>query len=532
MAFNLRSSKFRHVYGVPAKKNQCYECINITKNAHDSNFCTVNPKFVAVVTECAGGGSFLVLPIEKTGRQEINVPKVTGHKGVVLDVKWNPFNDNIIASCSEDCTVKLWFIPDGGLRSNLNDWIMDLHGHERRVASLEWHPTAENILLSAGFDYKIIVWNVGKGEVVNEIECHTDTIYSMSFNRTGSLLATTCKDKKIRIIEPRTGEVCKEGLGHQGSKSTKVVFMGDHGKLLTTGFSRMSERQLAIWDQNDLSKPLKLDIIDSSSGILIPHYDYDTNIVYIAGKGDGNIRYYELVNSAPYIHYLSEYKSSAPQRGLGTMPKRGLDVMRCEVTRFYKLHIVKGIVEPIAMVVPRKSEQFQSDIFPDTAGTLPAISADEWAQGIDKAPNLMSLKVGGQKKTHKPQVYRPGENPLDSRNLSNMKFKFVQEETKGADYRQVQHKSEKSSASSTNVVRKNLENRKRMEESRGGETEDISDGRLPKRKTVDMDNIADIPESELRKAYFEQLEEIRFLMDQVSLKDRRIQQLEDELKTR
>lgn len=49
-------------------------------------------------------------------------------------------------------------------------------------------------------------------------------------------------------------------------------------------------------------------------------------------------------------------------------------------------------------------------------------------------------KVGVQKKTHKPQVYRPGEHPLDSKNLSNMKFKFVQEETRGADYRQVKDK--------------------------------------------------------------------------------------------
>ena len=65
MAFRVRSSKFRHVFGSPAKKDQCYECIKITKNAHDSNFCAVNPKFVAIVTESAGGGSFLVLPIEK-----------------------------------------------------------------------------------------------------------------------------------------------------------------------------------------------------------------------------------------------------------------------------------------------------------------------------------------------------------------------------------------------------------------------------------------------------------------------------------
>ena len=51
------------MYGRPAKREGCYENIKITKNAHDSHFCAANPKFVAVVTEVAGGGTFLVLPI-------------------------------------------------------------------------------------------------------------------------------------------------------------------------------------------------------------------------------------------------------------------------------------------------------------------------------------------------------------------------------------------------------------------------------------------------------------------------------------
>lgn len=40
-----------------------------------------------------------------------------------------------------------------------------------------------------------------------------------------------------------------------------------------------------------------------------------------------------------------------------------------------------------------QSEQFQADIFPDTAGPLPAMSADEWVEGADKGPLLTSLKV-------------------------------------------------------------------------------------------------------------------------------------------
>lgn len=33
-----------------------------------------------------------------------------------------------------------------------------------------------------------------------------------------------------------------------------------------------------------MSKALKIDDIDSSSGLLFPYYDHDTNMVYLAGK--------------------------------------------------------------------------------------------------------------------------------------------------------------------------------------------------------------------------------------------------------
>ena len=65
MPFLVRSSKFRHVYGGSTRKDKCYENVRITRNAHDSHFCAVNPKFLSVVTESAGGGSFLCIPLNQ-----------------------------------------------------------------------------------------------------------------------------------------------------------------------------------------------------------------------------------------------------------------------------------------------------------------------------------------------------------------------------------------------------------------------------------------------------------------------------------
>ncbi len=82
-------------------------------------------------------------------------PKVRGHEAPVLDLQWCPFNDNVIASCAEDCTVRVWEIPEGGLTEDLTEAVVTLQGHQRRVGIVEWHPTCENLLFSAGFDYVV-----------------------------------------------------------------------------------------------------------------------------------------------------------------------------------------------------------------------------------------------------------------------------------------------------------------------------------------------------------------------------------------
>lgn len=149
----------------------------------------------------------------KTGRLDINEHRVSGHRGPVLDLKWNPFNDNVIASSSDDCSVMLWYIPDEGPSTRgITQPIMTLLEHKRRVSMIEWHPTAENILISTGADHMILVWNTSKGRVVRVINCHSDTIQSISLNRDGSLLATTCKDKILRIIDVRKQAVVKSGV--------------------------------------------------------------------------------------------------------------------------------------------------------------------------------------------------------------------------------------------------------------------------------------------------------------------------------
>lgn len=68
----VRSSKFRHVFGQAMKADQCYDDIRISTMTWDSNFCSVNPKFVSMIVDASGGGAFMVLPLNKVGQQTEN----------------------------------------------------------------------------------------------------------------------------------------------------------------------------------------------------------------------------------------------------------------------------------------------------------------------------------------------------------------------------------------------------------------------------------------------------------------------------
>lgn len=62
--------------------------------------------------------------------------------------------------------------------------------------------------------------------------------------------------------------------------------MGEHGRIATTGFSKMSDRQLGLWDARNPGEPVGgFQILDSISGVCMPFWDDGNKILYLAGKG-------------------------------------------------------------------------------------------------------------------------------------------------------------------------------------------------------------------------------------------------------
>jgi len=261
------------------------------------------------------------------------------------------------------------------------------------LITLDFHPLADNVMVAVDAAKTVKLFNIeAKQEMVTLPDVHKAILNNVSWNKEGSQLATAGKDKTLRIFDPRSNSVAGEAPDHAGAKGSRVLWTNKNDFLFTVGFGKSNDRMYALYDPRNMSKRVTEGLIDtSSSSTLFPFYEPDNNIIFVAGKGDGNIRFYELSDEAPHVFYLNEYKSKDPQTGVYPFRKTSVDVMKCEILRMAKLQ-PNGLLIPIKFEVPRVDAKFfQEDLFPDTFNGKPSMTADDWFSGANKPGATMSL---------------------------------------------------------------------------------------------------------------------------------------------
>jgi coronin-1B/1C/6 len=368
----------------------------------DQQYVKASAKYFAVGM-AGGGGPVVVNRLDRPGRFEIaRCSYISGHSGAVLDMDWSPFDDAMLATASEDTSIKIWSIPDdweptdekGNAKDGeqMKESIAELSGHKKKVTLLRYHPTVDNTLLSTSADHTVKVWDVESSAAVSSFDGFENLIHDIVWDVKGDQYACSCKDKNVRMIDGRTGNM--ESMietAHEGTKSVKLTFVNDTGKFFTFGASKTSAREIKVWDLKDLSKPLHTESIDTAAGAMIPLWDGDSNVLYLCGKGDGTVRLYEYEDNSPFIFKLNDgFRSNTPGKGYGMVPKRGLNIMKHETARILKVTNSNGI-HPLNFYVPRKSDAFQDDIFPKTASSTPSHTIAEWLEGSSKEPVMLSL---------------------------------------------------------------------------------------------------------------------------------------------
>jgi WD40 repeat protein len=384
-----KGPKYKYLFGTPAQPTENIGGIALGSVSPDSNVIKANKTFIAVPWKLTG--SLAVIDAATKGALPEEIPLLSQEDGI-NEFNFSPFLDNLIATASQDGTVKLWNVPDGGLTSNLEVPFATLSGHSKRVMYVDWHPLAANVLVSATAD-EVNLWDVEAGKVAIELpKVHKGQVTSVTWSYDGALAATAAKDKSLRIFDPRGAAVVAEGVAHGGAKGWRAVWLGAKERILSVGFTKAAEREIAVWDVRNLGKSLSTIKLDSSPAAPMPFYDPDISVLYLSSKGEGTVKLYELADNDALV-FLSDFKSPQPAAGMALLPKYGgVDVMKCEVARFLKL-TAQGQIVRLRFEVPRSNLMlFHEDIFPDTFDGKPTSEAGAWFAGETNPPRLASMR--------------------------------------------------------------------------------------------------------------------------------------------
>ena len=169
-------------------------------------------------------------------------------------------NGDMLASASNDNTVKLWEVSSGKL-------LRTLEAHEDDVDCLAFDPQGDT-LASAGFDDTVRLWDAHTGKLLRTLLGHENDVDCLAFNPKGGTLASGSLDSTVRFWEVSTGKLLRTLYEH----AVLSLAFDPLGNRLATGSTNGT---VTIWDAHS----------DISLHTLEGHRD-DVNSLAFDPKGD------------------------------------------------------------------------------------------------------------------------------------------------------------------------------------------------------------------------------------------------------
>ncbi|MDE3090018.1 MAG: WD40 repeat domain-containing protein [Chloroflexota bacterium] len=228
--------------------------------------------------------------------------KLTGHKDSISSIVFSP-DSTLLASGSNDKTVRLWQVSDGTLARRLVGFLYEPFGIAfsqdgkllaggqigraylwsapdgklLRTMTIPYQPptpvpfspsgptpappppppgpvqsvtfSSDGSLLATAAsqgDKSIQLWRVSDGRLMRTLRGHTDSVQSVAFSPDGSLLASGAKDKSMRVWRVSDGKLLHTLTGHIEAVG-KVLFSPD-GTLLA---SAAEDNTVRLWRISD-----------------------------------------------------------------------------------------------------------------------------------------------------------------------------------------------------------------------------------------------------------------------------------------
>jgi WD40 repeat protein len=186
----------------------------------------------------------LVLSCGLAFARDADAPKeIKGHTALVYSVAFSP-DGKMLVTADFDGVIKMWEYPSLKLIRDLKskDGKDSKDGHTANVYCVTFNKEG-TILASSSQDKTIRLWNPTDGKTIRELKGHTDIVQSIVFSPDSKLLASASADKSVRLWNPADGKEVKN-LGSHAKGVYSVAFSPD-GKLLA---SSSADNMIKIYD--------------------------------------------------------------------------------------------------------------------------------------------------------------------------------------------------------------------------------------------------------------------------------------------
>ncbi|HEY9652207.1 MAG TPA: WD40 repeat domain-containing protein [Coleofasciculaceae cyanobacterium] len=206
---------------------------------------------------------------------------LTGHSGKAASIAVS-FDGQMIASGSDDSSIKLWHLGTGELlhtltgesgrvltialssdgktlasshktsdRSCIQVWQLGadrqlpsilrhtLPGHNKWIYSLAISPDGQTLVSGS---HKIKTWHLDTGEPLRTLVGHKKWVYSLAISPDGQTFASSGGDKIVKIWHLYTGELLRTLIGH--SDWVRTVTISSDGQVIATG---SDDNTIKLW---------------------------------------------------------------------------------------------------------------------------------------------------------------------------------------------------------------------------------------------------------------------------------------------
>lgn len=153
----------------------------------------------------------------------------------IKDVAFSPDGKLLaVASDDGDCAIRIW---DLSTRTQ----VQALRGHTQGVYALAWNRTG-TVLASGSLDKTARLWDTKTWTTIAELP-HGTQVYGVAFTAEGKLLACACADNLVRFWDVNAGRELAALSGHRNYVH-HIAFSPDGMQMI----SASGDRTLRVWD--------------------------------------------------------------------------------------------------------------------------------------------------------------------------------------------------------------------------------------------------------------------------------------------